>query len=67
MLEATYDEWKANAESGLQKLEKPGIVVRKVDVEELLQWCNSRGYPVDGKARSLFAAAKVREMHEGGE
>ena len=69
MLEAKYEEWKMNAELGLRRLEKTGILVRKVDVdlEELLHWCNAQKRPVDGEARSLFAAAKLREMEEGRE
>ena len=63
-LEETYDEWKANAESRIPDLERDGYVLHKVDidVDELLRWCDSQGCPVDGEARSLFAAAKLREM-----
>ena len=63
-LEETYDEWKANAESRIPDLERARYVLHKVDidVDELLRWCDSQGCPVDGEARSLFAAAKLREM-----
>jgi hypothetical protein len=62
-LENTYEGWEANAEASLPKLTGQGIVPLKIDidVEELLLRCNSRKCPVDGDARSLFTAEKLRE------
>lgn len=64
VLEGTYDEWQALAEEALRKLAQPGLVLRKVDidVQELLSWCHSQNRPVDGKARSEFAVAKLRDQ-----
>ena len=62
----TYEEWEANAEKGLRMAARPGVVLRKVDidVEELLKWCRSQGRPVDGAARSIFTAEKLKEQSE---
>ena len=64
ILEETYEEWKIYAKSKLRNLERSGIVLKKVDVDvdELLQWCKTQKKPVDGEARSLFAAKKLREI-----
>ena len=59
-LEDTYQEWQETAEEVLRALERPGIVLRKVDVEELLSWCNAQNRPVDGAARSEFVAEKLQ-------
>ena len=66
VLEDTYEEWKVTAEESLKKFAMPGYHLRKVDidVEELLGWCNVHNRPVDGAARSEFAADKLRQKDE---
>jgi hypothetical protein len=61
----TYDEWLAGVTKTRQELRQRGIVVRRVDVEvkDLAAWCEQRGIPLDGGARSTYAAEKVREGH----
>ena len=58
----TYDEccWR---DQTMQDLRQRGIVTRRVDVEvkELAAWCEQRGIPLDGVARSSYAAEKVKE------
>jgi len=65
VLEDTFEEWKVIAEESLKKFAR-GYHLRKVDidVEELLGWCNAHNRPVDGAARSEFAAEKLREQGE---
>ena len=66
VLEDTYEEWKVTAEESLKKFAMSGHHLRKVDidVEELLGWCNVHNRPVDGAARSEFAADKLRQKDE---
>jgi hypothetical protein len=63
-IEDTYEEWEANAEVGFRRLSRPGFVPQKIDidVEELICWCKLKKRPVDGAARSIFAAEKLREQ-----
>ncbi len=65
-MEDTYEAWEANAEKGLQLAARPGVVVRKVDidVEELAKWCRSQRRAVDGAARAIFTAEKLKEQSE---
>ena len=66
-LENTYDEWITVARSTLRELAKAGAVAEKidVDVEEIVAWCNKHGRPIDGAARSHFAAERLRQKHQG--
>ena len=63
-LEDSYEEWLAHAEASLPKLARQGIEPVKIHIaiEELLRWCHSRECRVDGEARALFAADKLREL-----
>ena len=65
-LEDTYEAWEANAKASLPKLRKRDVIPRRVDidVEELLRWCRSERRPVDGSARAVFTAEKLREQIE---
>ena len=58
----TYEEWLANITKTMDHLRQNGMVVRRVDVEvtALVAWCEQRGIPLDGKARSIYAAEHVR-------
>lgn len=49
---------------GMRYYHDQGFDVHKVqvDVEELLHWCGKQRCSVDGKARSEFAAHKLREQ-----
>ena len=66
VLEDTYEEWQVVAEKGLKKFAKLGYNYRKVDIdiEELLEWCDTHKRSVDGAARSEFASKKLREQGE---
>ncbi|NQV70188.1 MAG: hypothetical protein HQ498_09195 [Pseudohongiella sp.] len=56
-LDDSYEEWKTGANGAIQDLEKQGIYPKKVSVRvsELIEWCNEKGYELNGKARSEFA------------
>ena len=64
VLEDTYRGWQSCADDSIRKLASTGVQVRKVDVdvEEMWEWCQSRGTTFDGKARALFAAEKLRSF-----
>jgi hypothetical protein len=61
-LEHTHAEWLACAIKGIEDLRKQGIMARKieVDVQELATWCQAHERPLDGGARAVFVAEKVR-------
>ena len=65
-LEDTFEEWKAIAEESIQTLEAEGILVQKIDVDinELMIWCQKKGYQNNSKARSEYATEKLRKMHK---
>ena len=62
-LEDTHSEWLKGAEKAIKNFKKQGIKVQKVPVtpNELLIWCNEKKIPVNGEARSKFAAHKLQE------
>ena len=66
-LEATYAEWKKDAEKAVEQLRQGGLDVVKVNVriEELLDWCQSQNLPVNATARSKFAAHKLQQSDKG--
>ena len=62
-LEKTFDEWSRAAEKQLTAMKAAGKEIEKidVDVEELINWCEKKNVPIDGKARARFAAEKFRQ------
>ena len=38
-----------------------------IDLNELAEWCANNDMPIDGNARSQYAAMKLREKHEENE
>jgi hypothetical protein len=52
------------AEQKLAELRAGGLRVEKVDVdsEQLILWCNERGLEMNARARSRYAAEKLREL-----
>ncbi len=63
-LEDTYTEWLADVERLVKQLEQQGLRVIKVDIEvaDLMLWCESQQIPIDGKARSNYAAFKAQQI-----
>ena len=64
-IEWTHAEWLANATSRFAELTAQGYRLERVDVdvERLLAWCLVQGRPVDGPARSAYAAHMLEERY----
>src|SRR5438093_12555247 len=66
VFDASFDEWQANATRVLDQLREQGVPVQRVFVgaAELRTWCDQQGIPPDSKARSSYAAQKLRNLRE---
>jgi hypothetical protein len=66
-LEDTYEEWLHNAETRLHEMAEAGINPTKIyiNLDELQKWCIVQGRPLDGSARAVFTAEKLRQHHKG--
>jgi hypothetical protein len=66
-LEDTYEEWLLNAETRLHEMAEAGINAKRVyiNVDELQNWCIVQGRSLDGSARAVFTAEKLRQLHKG--
>ena len=66
-IEDTYEEWLNNAETRLREMAEAGINAKTVyiNVGELQDWCIVQGRPLDGSARAVFTAEKLRQLHKG--
>ncbi len=62
-LEDTHEEWLRNAESRLHEMAGAGIHAVRVyiNVRELEAWCLNRGCAIDGSARAVYTAEKLRQ------
>ena len=62
-LEETYDEWVQDAERVIKELRRQGfhVVKVRVKIDELVAWCRKKKIPVNGEARSQFAAFKLQQ------
>jgi hypothetical protein len=65
-LEDTHAEWQKDAERVVKELRQQGFYVVKIDVEiaDLLLWCESQEIPLNGEARSKYAAFKVQQLSQ---
>jgi hypothetical protein len=65
-LDNTYEEWLLNAENSIRQLKEQNIQIIKVHIKtiDLIEWCKDKSVPIDGKARSQFAAQKLQEEQE---
>lgn len=61
-LDATYEDWLANAEKMLSSLRSEGFRAVRVQVRvgELMAWCEQRKKAMNGEARSAFVLEKVQ-------
>lgn len=66
-LEASYEDWLANARRTLVGASIAGVPARRVDVdvEALARWCREEGRPLDAGARAEFAARVLRGTDPG--
>jgi len=57
-LDNSYSDWRKNAFSAVQEIESTGVIAKKVKInlEELLLWCNEKSVPVNGESRAEYAA-----------
>ena len=62
-IEETYQQWRKDAEKTLIELKANGVNIKKVsvDTEEMLIWANEQGRPLDGEARSEYAANLLQD------
>ena len=63
----TYEEWLVGVTKTMNDLRKRGIASRRVDddVKELATWCQQRSRPLNGEARSTYAAENLRSNDHG--
>lgn len=66
-LEDTHEEWLHNAERRLHEMAEAGIDAVRIyiNVHELEAWCLNQGRPLDGSARAIFTAEKLRQLNKG--
>lgn len=64
-IEDTYEEWRRNASKVISDFESNGQPIKKgnINPEKLLLWCNEKGIPVNGEARSEYVAC-IMQNHE---
>ena len=64
LLDDSYEDWRKNASRAIQEIESAGKKVRKVKInlEELLIWCNENGFLVNGESRSKYTAKKLQNF-----
>ncbi|RLA47866.1 MAG: hypothetical protein DRR06_01265 [Gammaproteobacteria bacterium] len=62
-LEDTYDEWRTNANSALSEFQSAGKEIKKVKInlEELLLWCNEKGVSVKGSSRAEYVSYLMKK------
>ena len=65
-LDMTYEDWLRNATARFEELTAAGFTLKRVDVdvERLLAWCLVQGRPVDGAARSAYAAKLLEDEYK---
>ncbi len=53
------------AEEKFTELRAAGLRVEKVDIdsEQLIRWCNERGWEINAQARSSYAAEMLRDQN----
>ena len=63
-LENSYQEWLTQANESFNQARKSGMDVTKIfiDLDELIEWCNTNEYKVDSESRSEFAAYKLQKL-----
>ena len=61
-LEVTHAEWLAHGEKVERRLRRDGHVVKRILIDPTIfrAWCLLQGLPMDAKARTEYAAERVR-------
>lgn len=57
-LDDSYEDWRRNASRAIAEIESQGKKVAKVkvDLDDLLLWCEENNLPVIGSSRANYAA-----------
>ena len=65
-LDDNYEEWRKNASRAFDDIISHGKKVRKmrVNLEDLLAWCNENGVPVNGRSRANYVAYLLEHKRE---
>jgi hypothetical protein len=64
-LDDSHEAWRRNAEKFERELRQKGIEIQRVaiDVDALVAWCRAQKKPINGEARSAYAAHVAASMH----
>ncbi len=64
-LEDSYEEWRRNASSTIHELMAVDQIIEKVKInlEELLIWCNEKGVLVNSESRAEYVALLMRQKY----
>ncbi len=62
-LDNTFAEWQRSVAHGMKTFRRKGVKVARirVDLDELIAWCEEQKMPLDGKARAKYAHMKLTE------
>jgi hypothetical protein len=65
-LEETYEEWRKNAHKTIQEFQANGKKIKKVKInlEQLLFWCNEKILPVNGKSRAEYVTYVMQQKNQ---
>ena len=65
-LDDTYEDWKKNANTAIQEVKSSGRHIKKVKInlEDLLSWCNENNIPVNGASRSRYVVMVMQRRNE---
>ena len=62
-LSLPYSQWVAVVNKQIDEIAKRGIILVKIEADpnEFVAWCNINAYPPNQRARTVFAAVKLRD------
>lgn len=65
-LEISYDEWRKSASKAIKDIQAQGNIVKKVKVnlEDLLAWCNAKHVPINGSSRAEYVTHLLQEKNQ---
>ena len=63
-LEPTYEEWRKNASRAISDFQASGQPIKKVKInlEELLFWCNEKGKVVNSESRAEYVTFIIQQQ-----
>jgi hypothetical protein len=64
--EDTHEEWEREALKTFQRIQRDGIRVEKVEVDQqsFLRWCSEQNRPRNGESRAHYASELLRRSTE---